>query len=117
LRLVVAVMLLALLVLVIESARVRGRVGRLETTGAPALAAATHDPLGSPQSFNLVLKEMEVVPKFVEVPAGTPLTLNVVNEGLDPAQPGAARRAEDTGPQDRPEGHAGGRHRHQGDDR
>jgi Cupredoxin-like domain len=84
LRLVVAVMLLALLVLVIESARVRGRVGRLETTGAPALAAATHDPLGSPQSFNLVLKEMEVVPKFVEVPAGTPLTLNVVNEGQTP---------------------------------
>ena len=84
LRLVVAVMLLALLVLVIEFARVRGRVGRLETSGAPALAAATHDPLGSPQSFDVVLKEMEVVPKFVEVPAGTPLTLNVVNEGQTP---------------------------------
>ena len=42
LRLVVAVMLLALLVLVIEFARVRGRVGRLETSGAPALADRCH---------------------------------------------------------------------------
>ena len=39
---------------------------------------------GLPQSFKIVLKEMEVVPKVVEVPAGTPLTLDVVNQGQTP---------------------------------
>ncbi|HEX8134759.1 MAG TPA: cupredoxin domain-containing protein [Actinomycetes bacterium] len=34
--------------------------------------------------FVVVLKEMEVVPKAVEVPAGTPVTLNVVNQGAVP---------------------------------
>jgi nitrite reductase (NO-forming) len=81
LRIAVAVLGLVLLVTAIELGQVRGRVGRLETGGAPALAAATQDSLGSPQSFKVVLKEMEVVPKVVEVPAGTPLTLNVVNQG------------------------------------
>ena len=81
LRLVVGVLLLVLFVTAIELGQVRGRVGRLETGGAPAQAAATQDPLGSPQSFKVVLKEMEVVPKAVAVPAGTPLTLDVVNEG------------------------------------
>jgi nitrite reductase (NO-forming) len=77
----VAVLGIVLLVTAVELGQVRGRVGKLETGGAPALAAATQNPLGSPQSFKLVLKEMEVVPKVVEVPAGTPLTLNVVNQG------------------------------------
>jgi nitrite reductase (NO-forming) len=81
LRLVVAVLGIVLLVTAIELGQVRGRVGRLETGGAPAPAAATQDPLGSPQSFKVVLKEMEAVPKAVEVPAGTPLTLDVVNQG------------------------------------
>ena len=81
LRLGVAVLGLVLLVTAIELGNVRGRVGRLETGGAPAPAAATQDPLGSPQSFKVVLKEMEVVPRSVEVPAGTPVTLDVVNQG------------------------------------
>ena len=81
LRFVVGVMFLALFVMVVEFGHVRGRVDALETGGASALAPATQDPLGSPQSFKVVLKEMEVVPKAVEVPAGTPLTLNVVNQG------------------------------------
>jgi nitrite reductase (NO-forming) len=81
LRFAVGVLFLALLVMVIEFGQVRGRVSELETAGAPALAAATQDPLGSPQSFKVVLKEMVVVPKVVEVPAGTPLTLQVVNQG------------------------------------
>src|SRR6266545_2485363 len=81
LRFVVGVLFIALFVLIVEFAQVRGRVGELETGGAPAPAAATQDPLGSPQSFKIVLKEMEVIPKVVEVPAGTPVTLNVVNEG------------------------------------
>jgi nitrite reductase (NO-forming) len=81
LRVAVAVLGLVLLVTAIELGQVRGRVGRLETGGAPALAAATQGPLGSPQSFKIVLKDMAVVPKVVEVPAGTPLTLQVVNEG------------------------------------
>ena len=81
LRFVVGIMFLALFVMVVEFGQVRGRIQELETGGAPALAAATQDPLGSPQSFKVVLKEMEVVPKAVEVPAGTPLTLNVVNQG------------------------------------
>lgn len=84
LRVVVGVLAIALLVMVVELGQVRGRVGRLETGGAPAPAAATQDPLGSPQSFQVVLKEMEVVPDAVEVPAGTPLTLNVVNQGQAP---------------------------------
>ena len=84
LRLVVAVLGLVLLVTAIELGNVRGRMGRLETGGAPAPAAATQAPLGSPQSFKIVLKEMEVVPKVVEVPAGTPLTLDVVNQGQTP---------------------------------
>jgi nitrite reductase (NO-forming) len=84
LRLVVAVLLLVLFVTAVELGNVRGRVGRLETGGAPAQAAATQVPLGSPQSFKVVLKEMEVVPKSVEVPAGTPLSLTVVNEGQVP---------------------------------
>jgi uncharacterized cupredoxin-like copper-binding protein len=84
LRFVVGVMFLALLVMVIEFGQVRGRVQRIETGGAPAPAAAVQDPLGSPQSFKVVLKEMQVVPKVVEVPAGTPVTLNVVNQGAVP---------------------------------
>jgi nitrite reductase (NO-forming) len=81
LRVAVAVLGLVLLVTAIELGNVRGRVGELETGGAPAPASATQDPLGSPQSFKLVLKEMEVVPKVVEVPVGTPVTLEVVNQG------------------------------------
>jgi hypothetical protein len=81
LRVAVAVLGLVLLVTAIELGQVRGRVGRLETGGAPALAAATQDPLGSPQSFKIVLKDMAVIPKVVEVPAGTPLTLQVANRG------------------------------------
>jgi nitrite reductase (NO-forming) len=81
LRFVVGVLALAMFVLVVEFAQVRGRVGSLETAGAPAPAAATQDPLGSPQSFKLVLKEMAVVPDAVEVSAGTPVTLEVLNEG------------------------------------
>jgi nitrite reductase (NO-forming) len=84
LRFLVGIIFLALLVMVIEFGQVRGRVHELETGGAPAMAAATQDPLGSPQSFKIVLKEMEIVPKAVEVPAGTPLTLNVVNQGQTP---------------------------------
>jgi nitrite reductase (NO-forming) len=84
LRFVVGVLFIALFVLIVEFAQVRGRVGELETGGAPAPAAATQDPLGSPQSFKVVLKEMEVIPKVVEVPAGTPVTLEVVNEGAVP---------------------------------
>src|SRR6266508_4219006 len=84
LRFVVGVLFIALFVLIVEFAQVRGRVGGLETGGAPAPAAATQDPLGSPQSFKVVLKEMEVIPKVVEVPAGTPVTLNVVNQGAVP---------------------------------
>ena len=34
---------------------------------------ATQDPLGSPQSFKVVLKEMEAVPKVVEVRADASL--------------------------------------------
>ena len=68
LRLGVAVLGIVLFVTAVELGQVRGRVGRLETGGAPAPAAATQDPLGSPQSFKVVLKEMEVVPKVVEVP-------------------------------------------------
>jgi nitrite reductase (NO-forming) len=78
------VLLLALTVTAVELGQVRGRVHTLETGGAPAPAAATQDPLGSPQSFKVVLKEMAVVPKVVEVPAGTPLTLDVVNQGQTP---------------------------------
>lgn len=81
LRFVVGIMFLALLVMVIEFGQVRGRVHELETGGAPSLAAATQDPLGSPQTFKVVLKEMEVVPKAVEVPAGTPVILQVANQG------------------------------------
>jgi nitrite reductase (NO-forming) len=84
LRIVVAVLGLVLFVTAVELGRVRGRIDRVETGGAPAPAAATQDPLGSPQSFKVVLKEMEVVPKVVEIPAGTPLTLNVVNQGQTP---------------------------------
>jgi nitrite reductase (NO-forming) len=84
LRVVVAVLALVLFVMVVELGQVRGRIGSLETGGAPAPAAATQDPLGSPQSFKVVLKEMLVVPASVEVPAGTPLTLEVVNEGEVP---------------------------------
>jgi len=84
LRFVVGVLVIALFVMIVELGQVRGRVGSLETAGAPAPAAATQDPLGSPQTFRIVLKEMEVVPKVVEVPAGTPVTLNVVNEGAIP---------------------------------
>ena len=84
LRFVVGVLVIVLFVMLVELGRVRGRVGELETAGAPAPAAATQDPLGSPQSFKLVLKEMEVVPKAVEVPAGTPVTLNVANQGAVP---------------------------------
>ena len=84
LRFVVGVLVLALFVMIVELGQVRGRVGELETGGAPAPVAATQDPLGSPQTFRIVLKEMEVVPKVVEVPAGTPVTLNVVNEGAIP---------------------------------
>jgi nitrite reductase (NO-forming) len=84
LRLAVAVLGIVLVVTAVELGQVRGRVGRLETGGAPAPAVATQDPLGSPQSFKVVLKEMEVVPKVVEVPAGTPLTLDVVNQGQTP---------------------------------
>lgn len=47
LRVVVAVMLLVLFVLIVEFGQVRGRVGRLETEGGPAPAAATQAPLGS----------------------------------------------------------------------
>jgi hypothetical protein len=72
---------IVLLVTAVELGQVRGRVGNLETGGAPAQAAAAQAPLGSPQSVKVVLKEMAVVPKVVEVPAGTPLTLNVVNQG------------------------------------
>jgi hypothetical protein len=56
LRLVVAVLGIVLFVTAVELGHVRGRIGRLETGGAPAPAAATHDPLGSPQSFKVVLK-------------------------------------------------------------
>ena len=84
LRVVVAVLALVLFVMVVELGQVRGRIGKLETGGAPAPAAATQDPLGSPQSFKVVLKEMQVVPSSVEVPAGTPLTLEVVNQGQVP---------------------------------
>jgi hypothetical protein len=84
LRVVVAALLIVLFVTAVELGRVRGRVEGLETGGAPAPAAATQDPLGSPQSFDLVLKEMEVVPSVVAVPAGTPLTLHVVNQGVAP---------------------------------
>jgi nitrite reductase (NO-forming) len=84
LRFVVAVMVLVLFVMVVELGQVRGRVRGLETGGAPAPAAATQAPVGSPQSFKIVLKEMEVVPKAIEVPAGTPLTLQVVNQGQTP---------------------------------
>jgi hypothetical protein len=48
LRLGVAVLGLVLLVTAIELGNVRGRIGKLETGGAPAQAAATQDPLGSP---------------------------------------------------------------------
>jgi plastocyanin len=78
------VLVIALFVMIVELGQVRGRVDSLETAGAPAPAAATQDPLGSPQTFKIALKEMEVVPKFVEVTAGTPVTLNVVNEGAIP---------------------------------
>jgi hypothetical protein len=81
LRLVVGIMFLALLVMAIELGHVRGRVGQLETGGAPVAAPAEHAPLGSPQTVAVVLKEMEVDPKVVEVPAGAPLTLNVENQG------------------------------------
>lgn len=81
LRIAVAVLGLVLLVTAVELGQVRGRVGRLEAGGVPAPAAATQTPLGSPQSFKVVLKEMEVDPSVVEVPAGTPLTLDVVNQG------------------------------------
>jgi plastocyanin len=84
LRFVVGVLVIALFVMIVEFGRVRGQVGELETAGAPAPAAATQDPLGSPQTFKVVLKEMAVVPDAVEVPAGTPVTLNVVNEGEIP---------------------------------
>jgi nitrite reductase (NO-forming) len=84
LRFVVGVLVIALFVMIVELGQVRGRVGELETAGAPAPAAATQDPLGSPQTFAIVLKEMVVVPDVVEVPAGTPVTLNVVNEGAVP---------------------------------
>jgi hypothetical protein len=50
LRVAVAVLGLVLPVTAIELGNVRGRVGELETGGAPAPAAATQDPLGSPQS-------------------------------------------------------------------
>jgi hypothetical protein len=72
LRLVVGIMFLALLVMAVELGHVRGRVGQLETGGAPVAAPAEHAPLGSPQTVAVVLKEMEVSPKVVEVPAGTP---------------------------------------------
>jgi nitrite reductase (NO-forming) len=81
LRFAVGVLFLAMLVMVIDYGQVRARVGRLETQGAPAPAAAVQAQLGSPQSFKVMLKEMEVVPKMVEVPAGTPVTLQVVNQG------------------------------------
>ena len=81
LRLVVGIMFLALLVMAVELGHVRGRIGQLETGGAPVAAPAEHAPLGSPQTISVVLKEMEVDPKVVEVPAGTPLTLNVENQG------------------------------------
>jgi hypothetical protein len=84
LRFVVGVLAIALFVMIVEFGRVRGRVGELETAGAPAPAAATQDPLGSPQTFKVVLKEMAVVPDVVEVPAGTPVTLDVVNQGEIP---------------------------------
>jgi hypothetical protein len=48
LRLGVGVIIIVLLVTAVELGRVRGRVAELETEGAPAPAAATHDPLGSP---------------------------------------------------------------------
>lgn len=44
LRFVVGVMFLALFVMVVEFGQVRGRVHKLETGGAPALAPATQDP-------------------------------------------------------------------------
>jgi nitrite reductase (NO-forming) len=81
LRLAVGIMFLALLVVAVELGQVRGRVQHLETGGAPVAAPAVQAPLGSPQTVQVVLKEMEVVPKTVEVPPGTPLTLNVVNQG------------------------------------
>jgi nitrite reductase (NO-forming) len=84
LRFVVGVLAIALFVMIVEFGRVRGQVGALETAGAPAPAAATQDPLGSPQTFKVVLKEMAVVPDVVEVPAGTPVTLDVVNQGEIP---------------------------------
>ena len=83
LRFGVGVIIIVLFVTAVELGRVRGRVAELETAGAAA-PSATQAAAGSPQSFKVVLKEMEVVPKAVEVPAGTPLTLNVVNQGQTP---------------------------------
>ena len=72
LRLVVGIMFLALLVMAIELGHVRGRVGQLETGGAPVAAPAEHAPLGSPQTVAVVLKEMQVDPRSSRSPPGRP---------------------------------------------
>ena len=67
LRVAMAVLGIVLLVTAVELGQVRGRrVGKLETGGAPAQAAAAQAPLRSPQSVKVVLEEMAVVPKVVE---------------------------------------------------
>src|SRR4029453_8356255 len=81
LRLVVGSMFLALLVMAVELGHCGGRGGQRETGGAPVAAQPEPAPLGSPQTVAVVLKEMEVDPKVVEVPAGTDQTLNAENQG------------------------------------
>jgi hypothetical protein len=68
--------------MVVELGQVRGRIGKLETGGAPAPAAATQDPLGSPQSFKVVLKEMQVVPDSVEKGGAQVLDLQPAQGGF-----------------------------------
>ncbi len=81
LRFGVFVMILALITLALWTRTLADQVTVLRAQSAAAAAPAAAAPIGSPETRDVLLKEMAVVPATIEVPAGTPLTLKVTNHG------------------------------------